>query len=42
MTMLNAPHAKIPESSPWHLASGVVMTLSGVFAVMLTINYFVR
>ena len=42
MTMLNAPNAKIPDNSPWHLASGVVMTISGVFALMLMINYFVR
>jgi hypothetical protein len=42
MTMLNAPFAKVPESSPWHTISGIVVTITGALAVMLMVNFFVR
>ena len=39
MTLLNA--AKSPDHSPWHVASGIVVTLLGTLVLMVSVSYLV-
>ncbi len=40
MTLLTA--TKVPDHSPWHIASGIVVTLIATLAMMISISYLLH